>query len=108
MLVVGSVLVAAYAFLASRLGVQPSHALAFGWPIAFLFLVALWVVEDSKSFPAIYKPFEFGFLVYIVTPLYLSYYLWRTRRFGGLSLLVGFVVLYWLGSLAKLLLAAES
>jgi hypothetical protein len=108
MLVVGSILAAAYAFSASAVGVRPSHALAFGWPIAFLFLVALWLVEDSKSFPVIYKPFEFGFLVYLAAPFYLPYYLWRTRRFGGLLLLVGFVVLYYLGSLAQLLLAAES
>jgi len=108
MLVVGSVLAAAYASLASAQGVQPSHALAYGWPAAFLFLVALWLVEDSKSYPAIYKPFEFGFLVYVLSPLYLPYYLWRTRRFWGLLLLVGFVVLYYLGSLAQVLLAAES
>ena len=108
MLVLGSALAATYAFFASVRGVQPSHALAFGWPIAFLFLVALWLVEDSKSFPAIYKPFEFGFLVYVVAPLYLPYYLWLTRRFWGLLLLVGFVVLYCLGSLAQVLLAAES
>ena len=108
MLVVGSVLAAAFASLASAQGVQPSHALAYGWPAAFLFLVALWLVEDSKSYPSIYKPFEFGFLVYVLSPLYLPYYLWRTRRFLGLLLLVGFVVLYYLGSLAQVLLAVES
>jgi len=108
MLVIGSVLVAAYAVVASAQGIHPSRALALGWPVAFLFLIVLWLVEDSKSFPAIYKPFEFGFLAYVVAPLYLPYYLWQTRRFRGILLLLGFAILYYLASLAQLLLVAES
>ena len=66
------------------------------------------LVEDSKSYPAIYKPFEFGFLVYIIYPLYLPYYLWRTRRFVGLLFFIAFVVLFCLGSLAQALSRAAS
>ena len=82
--------------------------MAFGWPVAFLFLVVLWLVEDSKSYPAIYKPFEFGFLAYVVAPIYLPYYLWQARRVWGILLLLGFAVLYYLASLAQLLFAADS
>ena len=96
-------MVAAYGILAYAHGLQPSHFIAYGWPAVFLILLALWLVEDSKSFPAIYRPFEFGFLVYLLFPLYLSYYLWRTRRFVGLLLLAGLLALFLLGSLAQIL-----
>jgi hypothetical protein len=102
-LVVGSVLAATYAIVARSYGIQPSHAIAYGWPVAFLILLVLWLVEDSRSYPTIYKPFEYGFLVYILAPVYLPYYCWRTRRFSGLLLLTGLIALYILGSLGQVL-----
>jgi hypothetical protein len=101
-LVVGSLLVAAYQALAYSHGAEPTSHVASLWPTTFLVLLVLWMVEDSKSYPAIYKPFEYGFLVLMLWMPYLPYYLWRTRRSQGLLLLAGFVVLYFLGFLALL------
>ena len=63
---------------------------------AWLLLVALWVVADSKRYPRIYRPFEYGFLVYVYIVLYVPYYLIVTRRWYGALLLVALVSLNWL------------
>jgi len=101
-IVAGSVIAAAYDGLAYWEHVEPTGAFAAAWPLVFLILSVLWVVEDSKSHPDVYKPFEFGFLVLMWAIPYLPYYLWHTRRFRGLLMLLGFVVLFALGSLTRL------
>ncbi len=105
-LVTGSVLVAVYETLAYWRDVEPASQVAAAWPALFLLLVVLWVVEDSRSFPEIQKPFEYGFLVFIFAIPYFPYYLWRTRRWRGLLLLAGFVTLYFLSHLAQLTIYA--
>ena len=59
----------------------------------FLFLV-LWVVADSHSRTEIYRPYDYGFLVYIYSIAYLPYYFIKTRRWKGVFLLVLLVSLY--------------
>lgn len=107
-LVAGSVLVGAYDALTYWSDVEGTSPVAAAWPVLFFVLLALWVVEDSKAYPAIQKPFEFGFLVFMLVLPYLPYYLWRTRRARGLLLLAGFVGLYFLGYLAQLLIYAAA
>jgi hypothetical protein len=107
-LIVGSVLVAALEMFAYLHGIEPTGTMATVWPYAFPVLLVLWVAEDSKAYPAVYRPFEYGFLVYLLWLPYLPYYLWRTRRFLGLLILVGFVVLYCLGPLAQLAIYSAS
>lgn len=107
-LVAGSVLVAAYETLAYWRDVESTSEVAAAWPVVFLLLLVLWIIEDSKAFPAIQKPFEYGFLVFMLALPYLPYYLWRTRRAYGLLMLVGFVALYGLGYLAQLVIYAVS
>ena len=102
-LVIGSVLAAVADALSYWYGVESSAVLAV-WPAIFLILLILWVVEDSKGYPSIYKPFDFGFLAFVFAVPYLPYYLWRTRRFKGLLFLAGLAVLYLLGHLTKLVI----
>ncbi|VAW91813.1 hypothetical protein MNBD_GAMMA21-2799 [hydrothermal vent metagenome] len=45
-------------------GLEISWSLNYIWVFVFFILVALWVGEDSKSYPAIYRPYEFGFLFF--------------------------------------------
>ncbi len=87
---------------------EPTSPVVSVCPIAFLVLLVLWVIEDSKARPNISKPFEYGFLVFIWVLPYLPYYLWCTRRFKGLLLLIVFVALYLLGYLGKLALYAAA
>jgi hypothetical protein len=65
----------------------------------FVFLVALvmWVDEDSRAQPSIYRPFEHGLLALLFWIPYLPYYFWRTRKAGGLLMLAGLLTLFYLG-----------
>lgn len=100
-LVVGALLVSSVEVLAYWRDVELSSPIVDAWPVIFLVLLVLWVVEDSKAQPGIEKPFEFGFLVFIWAIPYLPYYLWRTRRFKGVGMLIGLVLLYFLGFLGQ-------
>lgn len=73
---------------------EMSRSLYTIWHVVFLILVALWVSEDSKDSPGIYRPFDYGYLVFIFYIPYLPYYLVKTRGVAkGLSYLIGFYVL---------------
>ena len=107
-LVAGSSLVAIYESIVYAKGLEYNSALAAIWPTVFLVLLILWVVEDSKSQPETYRPFDFGLLTFLFWLPYLPYYLWHTRRSKGLLLLVGFIGLYFLGNLAQWAIYAVS
>ena len=51
-------------------------------------LVGMWVDADSRGRPNIYRPYEYGWLVYVYWIPYIPYYLWRTRGAKGLLLFV--------------------
>src|SRR4051812_8562392 len=93
-LIAGSVVVAVYDAFTYLGNIEPIRSVASVWPFAFLVLLALWIVEDSQAYPSVYKPFEYGFLVFLYWLPYLPYYLWRTRGALGLVMLGGIVVLY--------------
>lgn len=67
------------------------------WSVVFLVLLVLWVDQDCRERKNIYRPFEFGFLVFLFWLPYLPYYLLRTRRAWGLLWLIGFALLFSLG-----------
>jgi hypothetical protein len=63
-----------------------------------LLALVLWVDSDSKEHSKeIYRPHEFGFLVYLFWLPYLPYYFWRTRGVMGLVKLTGLVSFLFLG-----------
>lgn len=72
------------------------------WGFVFPLVLAWWVAADSRGRTDIYRPFEFGWLVLYSLPLYLPYYLFRTRGVVGIVALVGFVLLFNLGLLLQL------
>lgn len=97
-LVIGSALVALAQGIAAWQGVELTSLAVTVWPFLFCVLLVLWVLEDSRRHPEIYKPFEFDYLVLLWVIPYLPYYLWRTRRGRGVLMLLGFVALFCLGS----------
>jgi hypothetical protein len=107
-LIVGSVLVGAYEAIAFAQDFELSSVAALLWPITFLVLLILWVVEDSKAQPVVHRPFDFGFLLFLFWLPYLPFYLWRTRRGKGLLMLLGFAALYFLGYMAQWVIYAAS
>ena len=92
-----SVVVAIYQAVVFWHGADASENLLATWQFIFIVLLVLWVDADSKNFPNIYRPFEYGQLVFFFWLPYLPFYMWRTRRVVGLLLLLGFVLLFFLG-----------
>lgn len=64
------------------------------WSLVFVLLLITWVDLDSREQKRIYRPFEFGFLVFLFWVPYLPYYLLRTRRAPGLLWLLGLFLLF--------------
>lgn len=68
------------------------------------FLISLWVVADSRKYPQVRRPFDYGYLVLTFCVPYLPYYLWRTRGAVGMVLFAGLVGLFALGFFVQLTL----
>ena len=60
-LIVGSVLVGVYDALFYWRGLEPASVVSALWPYAFAVLLVLWLEQDSRTRPAIYRPFEFSY-----------------------------------------------
>ena len=103
-LVVGSVLTAVRDAWFYWEGVEPPTNLLSAWPFAFLVVLVLWIENDRKSYPAIGRPFDFGFLASVFWIPYLPYYLIRTRGALGVPLFLAFLALYFLGLIVQLVL----
>jgi len=101
-LVAVAVLGAGYEALFHWHATEPRDYTLYLWHFVFVILLALWIDADSRDRPAIYRPFEFGYLLLFLWLPYLPYYLWRTRRARGLALLAGFLALFFLGLLVRL------
>jgi hypothetical protein len=85
-------------------GTSSSGNLEIVWALTFVVLIAMWVEADSRSYPEVYRPYEFGFLAFLFWFAYLPYYLVRTRKATGLLWLLGLAALYQLGFILKLAL----
>lgn len=90
-----SILIGGYEAIMYANGFEISQGLHFIYGAVFLVLLALWVHEDSKTYPNIYRPFEYGYLVFIFYIPYIPYYLIKTRGWLlGIGLLTGLFILY--------------
>ena len=65
------------------------------WGFVFVVLSIMWAYADSKQ-RQFHKPFEFGFVAYVLWPLVFPWYLVTTRGIEGAVLFLGFLLL-WLG-----------
>lgn len=100
-LVALALLAASYEAIAYWHGGEGSERLVGVVGFAYVLLLALWIEEDSKGRPQIYRPFEHGQLAFLLWIPYLPYYLWRTRGARGMVMLCGFVALLLAGWLAQ-------
>lgn len=78
-----------------------SNNILFIGQLLFVVLLVMWVDTDSKDQAKIYRPFEFGYLVFLFWVPYLPYYLWRTRGTRGVIVLSGLIGLFFLGYMAQ-------
>lgn len=98
-LVVLAAAVAGIELAASLKGLEIRRGALSLWGLLFALLVAMWVEADSRGRDAVYRPFEFGWLIFVTGLLYLPYYLWRTRGAMGIVWLLGLLCLNWLSAL---------
>jgi uncharacterized membrane protein len=100
-LVVISILMALYEFIAYIIEIYPNEYLLKISSTIFLFLLVMWVVEDGRSKTNIYKPYDFGFLILMFWLPYMPYYFLKTRGLIGLVYLVGLLFLLNMGLLLQ-------
>jgi len=105
-LVFSSLLVGGYEAITFYFGHLVSYTFHVTWSLVFLALLVTWVQLDSKEHHEVYRPFEFGFLVFVFWVPYLPYYLVRTRHAVGIVWLLAFVCLFYFGYLLQLLVYA--
>ena len=67
----------------------------------FVLLLVLWVDNDSRTQPAIYRTFEYGWLAFFYWIPYLPYYFWRTRGTRGLLIFGALIIVFFLGWLVS-------
>lgn len=103
-----SVLVAGYEVALYWLDAEPAARVLSLQNLICAILLAVWIDADSKDYPQIYRPFEYGLLVLLFCIPYVPYYLWRTRGASGLLLVGGLATLYWLGYLLQWAIYAAS
>lgn len=100
-----SVLMGVYEAFLYYKDIELTKSLYTVWALIFIILLALWVSEDSKKHKDIYKPYEFGFLVFIFYIPYMPYYLIKTRGWLlGIGYLVGFLLLFNIGLILQFLI----
>jgi hypothetical protein len=75
------------------------------WGLIFIFLSILWVNCDA-DWNEFEKPFDFGFIVYVLWPVALPWYLVHTRGVEGLLVYLGFITIWLLPWLAGLVIHA--
>jgi len=86
-----------------------SHGLPLGGGVYFihkltvLSMVATWVVADTRTCGRYFPSFDHGWFVMFV-PFYLTYYLISTRRWRGLVILAGMLILLVLPAFPEMLM----
>lgn len=62
------------------------------WGFTFLVLSIMWAYDDSRE-RHFHKPFDFGFILYVLWPIAFPWYLVATRGVEGMVVFLGFIVL---------------
>ena len=100
-LVLMSVLVGSYECFLYISGLENPGAVTETWKILFVIPLIIWVDLDSRLRPDIYRPFEFGFLIFTFWPVYIPYYLVKTRKIKAIIILPGLLALLFLGDILR-------
>lgn len=104
-IIVSSIFVSCYEvwlYLADKDG--STSALLNLWLFIYPAMLVFWVDIDSRNYKFIERPYEYGFLIFVYWLFYLPYYLWRTRSYAGIAMLLGFLFMYQLGYLINWLI----
>lgn len=106
LIVIGLLAVGACAYL---IGVYfltddvPSERLMLLYRFIIVVLSAWYVVLENRERRYVYEPYELGMLIWIAWPVYLPYYLFRSRGLKGILMFLGLLVLVFLDWIVSLL-----
>lgn len=78
-------------YLASQ--TPPPPAFSFLYPLGMLWAVGWWLRDDSRK-RGVGWVFDMGLFLYIAWPLFMPYYLLKTRGPKGLLTMLGFAAAY--------------
>lgn len=93
-------LTSAYAALLEHLHREPSEQSIILYNVVFAFLLAC-AVEADRRLRAVRMPYEYSAFLFIVWPVAVPFYLFQTRRWRGVALFVGVLLLFELPSLVS-------
>src|SRR5688572_22251580 len=83
-------------------GYQTSEEFEKVWSYVFPLMLAVWLDEDSRRRPEIYRPsFDLGLFVCMAWIFYFPFYLLRTRGAKGWLWIVGLLSLAFLGTVLQ-------
>jgi hypothetical protein len=88
-----------YLFWTSR---APDEGLFSLHHFVLAFLLATWIVADTTELRRARPSFDYGWFIVAAFPVYVPYYLVSTRRWRGVAVLVGMILLFLLPWLAEL------
>ncbi|HEX7316167.1 MAG TPA: hypothetical protein VF297_19830 [Pyrinomonadaceae bacterium] len=80
-------------------GAQPPPAFTFLYPLALLWAVGWWLRDDSRK-RGVAWVFDMGLFLYIAWPVFMPYYLLKTRGAKGLLSMLAFGAAYVVGFVA--------
>ena len=104
-----AVAVALYQAAVFYQGRQTSDEFQKVWGFVFPTLLAVWLEQDSRGRPEIYRPsFDLGLFMYMAWLLYFPFYLLRTRGAKGWLWILGLLSLAFLGVILQLGIYAAS
>lgn len=104
-----AVAVALYQATAFYRGYETSGDFEKVWSFVFPLMLAVWLDEDSRDRPGIYRPtFDLGLFIYLAWIFYFPFYLLRTRGARGWFWIVGLLSLAFLGVILQLGIYAAS
>jgi hypothetical protein len=72
---------------------QPPPAFSLLYPLGLLWAVGWWLRDDSRK-RGVGWVFDMGLFLYIAWPLFMPYYLLKTRGAKGLLVILGFAAVY--------------
>jgi hypothetical protein len=84
-------------------GRAPSDDFFTLYNFVMLVLFVTWLVADSAERRRYSPSFDYGWFIWMVMPVFGTYYLVSTRRWRGLLLCLGMLALFMLPSLAEVL-----
>lgn len=100
-----SILYSAVETVAALEGQITSAHLHFSWSVAYALFIALWAANDEKI-EDLYTSYEYLYVALLLWPIFLPYYLIKTRGMDGVLMFAGILGIYLLPFLCRLVAGA--